>query len=123
MTSLPRVIVQLARDGEVDRSLRVDPPVGVTDGRVVLEHFAADGADGLELPDGGEVVLSVLSPEALKRDQQEVHDVVQQADRTAEPLVIIVEAAEYLRQDELGVVVDAAEQAGRLVILRILADA
>ena len=40
-----------------------------------------------------------------------------------EPLTIVVEAAEYLREDELSVVLDAARRADRLVILRILADA
>jgi hypothetical protein len=34
-----------------------------------------------------------------------------------------VEAAEYLREDELAVVLDAADRANRPVILRVLADA
>ena len=37
--------------------------------------------------------------------------------------VIIVEAAEELREDELAVVVDAAERAHRRVIIRLMADA
>ena len=37
--------------------------------------------------------------------------------------VIIVEAAEELREDELAVVLDAADRADRVVILRVMADA
>ena len=67
--------------------------------------------------------MSVLSPEALTRDAPEVRDVVSQADDSDEPLTIVVEAGEYLREDELSVVLDAAQRAGRLIILRIVADA
>jgi hypothetical protein len=34
-----------------------------------------------------------------------------------------VEAAEYLREDELAAVIDVAERLQRVVILRIMADA
>jgi hypothetical protein len=37
--------------------------------------------------------------------------------------VVIVEAAEELREDELSVVLDAAARAPRPVILRVMADA
>jgi hypothetical protein len=37
--------------------------------------------------------------------------------------VILVQAAEELREDELAVVLGAAVQARRLVILRVMADA
>jgi hypothetical protein len=37
--------------------------------------------------------------------------------------VIIVQAAEELREEELGVVLDAAARANRRVIVRIMADA
>jgi hypothetical protein len=122
MSSQVSVIVELARDGAVDRRLRTDPPSSVASGRVVLDHFAANAAGHLEPPGGGEVVLSVLSPEAL-RDRQQVRDVLLQTDTSAEPPVIIVEAAEELREDELDAVLDAAERVQRVVILRIMADA
>jgi hypothetical protein len=35
----------------------------------------------------------------------------------------VVEAAEYLREDELSAVLDAAERVQRAIILRIMADA
>jgi hypothetical protein len=123
MTSDAVVIVQLPRGSSVDQYLRAYPPPGVASGRVALEHLAA-GADGrLGPPEAGEVVMSVLSPEALTRDQQEVRDVIRRAPDDAEPLVIIVEAAEELREDELAVVLDAAARAGRSVILRVMAGA
>ena len=67
--------------------------------------------------------MSVLSPEALTRDRQEVRDVVRRAAAGDEPLMIVVQAAGELREEELAVVLEAAERAGRLVILRIMADA
>jgi hypothetical protein len=122
MTSQVSVIVELARNGAVDRHLRADPPSSVASGRVVLDHFAANADGHLEPPGGGEVVLSVLSPEAL-RDRQQVQAVLLQTDTSDEPPVIIVEAAEELREDELDAVLDAAERVQRVVILRIMADA
>jgi hypothetical protein len=115
------VIVQLARDGAVDRNLRDDPPPSVLSGRVVLDHVAP-GADGrLGPPEGGEVVLSILSPEALREPDQVREAVSQAADD--EPPVIIIEAGEYLREDELAVAVDAAARSRRTVILRVVSDA
>ncbi|MBO0817129.1 MAG: hypothetical protein J2P30_18540 [Actinobacteria bacterium] len=123
MTSDAVVIVQLPRGGAADRYLRTYPPPDVASGRVVVDPVAA-GPDGrLGPPETGEVVMSVLSPEALTRDRQEVRDVIRQAPAEAGPLVIIVEAAEELREDELAVVLDAAARARRSVILRVVADA
>jgi hypothetical protein len=116
------VIIELARDGAVDRSLRADPPPSVVSGRVVLDHLEADANGRLEAPEGGAVVLSVLSPESL-RDTTQVENALLQADTGDEPPVIIVEAAEYLREDELASVIDAAGRLQRVVILRIVADA
>jgi hypothetical protein len=123
MTSEPVLIVQLPRDGEVDRNLRADPPASVTSGLVVLDHIRP-GEDGrLEPPEASEIVMSVPSPEALSREPDEVRDAIQQAPDGHEPLVIIVEAAEYLREDELAAVLDAAVGTPRRVIVRIMADA
>ncbi len=123
MTSDAVVIVQVPRDGAVDRYLGASPPPGVASGRVVVDRLPP-GADGrLGPPEAGEVVMSVLSPEALTRDQEEVRDVIRQAPPGDAPLVIIVEAAEELREDELGVVLDATARARRGVILRVMADA
>ena len=123
MASPVRVIVELARDGAVDRYLHADPPPSLASDQVVLDHIEAGPAGDIGPPEAGEIVMSVLSPEALARDAQEVRDVLAQAKTSDEPLTIVVDAAEYLREDELAVVLDAARQADRLVILRIMADA
>jgi hypothetical protein len=123
MTSDAVVIVQLPRGSAVDRYLRTHPPPSVASGRVVLDQLAA-GPDGrLVPPEAGEVVMSVLSPEALRSDQQEVRDVILQAAPDSGLLVIVVEAAEELREDELAAVLDAAVRADRDVVLRVMADA
>ena len=123
MTSEASLIVQLPRDGAVDRHFRADPPPSVTSGRVTLDHVAGDADGRLGPPEAGEVVMSVLSPEALIRDRQQVQDVVRRAASTDEPLVIIVQAAEELREDELSAVLAATAHTHRPVILRIMADA
>jgi hypothetical protein len=121
MATPVRVIVQLARDGAVDRYLRAEPPPSLASDEVVLDHIEVDPPGDIGPPEAGEVVMSVLSPEGL-RNAQEVQDVVGQADAGEEPLTIVVQAAEELREDELAVVLDAARRAGRLVIVRIMAD-
>ena len=63
------------------------------------------------------------SPEALRRERQDVEDAIGRAVTGDEPLVIVVEGAEELREDELAVVLDAADRADRVVILRVMADA
>jgi hypothetical protein len=123
MRSEATLIVQLARDGSVDRHLREEPPPSVVSGRVILDHILAGPGGRLGPPEAGEVVLSVLSPEAFARDPQEVKDAVGGAEDSDEPPVILVEAAEELREDELDAVLDAADRAQRVVILRVMADA
>ena len=123
MTSDAVVIVQLPRGGAVDRYLRTYPPSGVASGQVVVEPIAAEPDGRLGPLEAGEVVMSVLSPEALTRERQQVRDVIRRAAPGAGPLVIIVEAAEELREDELAVVVDAAARARRDVVVRVMADA
>lgn len=117
------MIVQLPRGSTVDQYLRAYPPPGLASGRVVLDQVAAEPDGRLGPPETGEVVMSVLSPEALTRDQQEVRDVIRHAAAGTGPLVIIVQAAEELREDELAVVLDAAAHARRDVVLRVMAGA
>ncbi|MBV9005377.1 MAG: hypothetical protein JO181_12020, partial [Solirubrobacterales bacterium] len=71
----------------------------------------------------GEVVLSVPSPETLSREADEVRRVITRAGAGIEPLVVVVEAAEEVRQEELAVVVEAAEHSPRPVILRVVRSA
>jgi hypothetical protein len=123
VASEPKLIIQVARGGAVDRQLGADPPQSVTDGEVVVIAGPTDPEGHLEPPAAGEVVLSVPSPEALTREADEVRRVIARAGAGVEPLVVAVEAAEELREDELGAVVEAAEHASRAVILRVLRDA
>ena len=120
MTNEAELIIQLPRDSSVDASLRADPPASLADSRVVVEHLSA-GPDGkLPPPSAGEIVLTVPSPEALRREPGEILDVVITADEDGGPLVIVVEGAEYLRDDEIGAVLDAAAATKRVLLLRIL---
>jgi hypothetical protein len=123
MTSDTVVIVQLPRGSTVDQYLRTYPPPSLASGRVVLDQVAAEPDGRLGPLETGEVVMSVLSPEALTRDQQQVQDVIRHAAAGTGPLVIIVQAAEELREDELAVVLDAAAHARRDVVLRVMAGA
>ncbi len=123
MTSDSGIIVQLPRGGAVDHQLRADPPPSVAGGKVVLDHIARDPSGRLGPPDAGEVVMSVLSPEALAREPYQVSNAIRRAAATDEPLVIIVQAAAELREDELAVVLDAAAHTHRHVIVRIMGDA
>ena len=123
MTSDSVVIVQVPRGGAVDRYLRTYPPPSVASGRAVVDRVAAEPDGRLGPPEAGEVVMSVLSPEALRSDQREVRDVVLQAAPGSAPLVILIEAAEELREDELAAVLDAAARADRAVVLRVMAGA
>jgi hypothetical protein len=108
MADDPTVIVQTLRDGPVARQLSDARPPSV-----VVETFAAD-----DLPAAGRVVMSVLSPESLRRERAELDRVLEVGG--TEPPVIVIEAAEELREDELAAVVEAARHRDvDAVILRI----
>ena len=116
------LIVQVPRDGAVDRNWREDLPPSIANGEVIVERLEPEADGSLEPPEAGEVIMSVLSPEAL-REQDEIRDVIDGAVAGEQALVILVEAAEYMREDELAVVLDAAKRVHRVVILRVMADA
>ena len=123
------LIVQVPRGGAVDRNWRegaVDSeglPPSIASGQVIVERLEPDVDGGLEPPEAGEIVMSVLSPEALTREPENVQDALDTAPAGEQALVILIEAAEYLREDELAVARDAANRSHRLVILRVMADA
>jgi hypothetical protein len=123
MAYQPRLIVQLPRGGAVDRQLSAQAPQSVANGEVVVDVGPTDDQGALEPPAAGEVVLSVPSPEALAREADEVRRVIARAGTGVEPLVVVVEAAEELREDELAAILDAAGHTSRPVILRIIRDA
>lgn len=117
------LIVQVARGAAVERQLRRDPPASVASGAAVLDVGTADEHGRLEPPRAGQLVLSVPSPEALARQSDDVRRVIDRAGEGVEPLVVVVEAADELRDDELAAVLDAARRTARSVILRVAADA
>jgi len=123
MADQPRLIVQVARGSAVDRQLSAQPPDSVASGDVVVVVGAADAKGNLEAPAAGQIVLSLPSPEALTRESVEVRRVIGGAGTGVEPLVIAVDAAEELREDELAAVLAAARHTSRAVILRIIRDA
>jgi hypothetical protein len=116
-----KLIIQVPHGSSIDLYLKADPPAAVADVRVIVEHLGA-GADGKLLPpQAGEVVLSVPSPEALRREPEQVTAAISEAAADGPPLVVLVDGAEELRDDEVSAVLDAALRTERIVILRILA--
>src|SRR3954471_24852239 len=117
MAHQPKLIIQVARGSAVERQRAASPPRGVAGGEVVVEagYTTADGH--LEPPDAGDVVLSVPSPEALAREAAGGRRVVAHAGAGSQPLVVVVEAAEELRGDELAAILEGTGHAPRAVIL------
>lgn len=121
MASEPILILEVPSGGAVERQLGGAGPIA--DGRAVLEGGPTDAEGNLEAAAAGEIVMSVPSPEALRRDARGLRRAIEGAGGGAEPLVVEVEAAEELRADELDAVLAAAEHSRRAVILRIVRDA
>ena len=113
-----RLIIQVARGGAVARQFEADRP----DADIAIDTRPADEAGRIVPTDVGQVVLSVPSPETLSREADEVRRVIDAAGSGPEPLVVVVEAADELRADELAVVLDAADRTSRAVILRVVGD-
>jgi hypothetical protein len=107
----------MPRGGEVDRQLSARAPADIA-----LDPGPTDDEGGLEVAGPGEVVLSVPSPETLAREAAEVRRVIAEAGTGVEPLVIEVEAAEEVRDDELAAVLEATGHTERPVILRVMRD-
>jgi hypothetical protein len=122
MAYQPSLVIQVPRGSAVDQQLASQPLRSVVSGEVVVEVGPTDAEGHLDPPAAGEVVLSVPSPEALEREAAEVRRVIAEAGTGVEPLVLVVEAAGELREDELAAVLDAAVRTSRAVILRIIRE-
>jgi hypothetical protein len=120
MADDPVLILQIPAGGALDRALREDPPAVLTGGEVVVERGQTDEQGVLDPPIAGQVVLSVPSPEGLRREAGTLGKVIDRAGTSTEPIVIVVEAADELREDELTAVAAAARRAPRPVILRVI---
>jgi hypothetical protein len=113
------LIIQLPAGSAVDRQLELDPPPSVASGRAVIEPVTADVDGAIQPPEAGQVVLSFLSPESLRREAEQVRREIRPGDGSAPP-VVLIEVAEELREDELAVLLQAADEASRTVVLCIL---
>ena len=109
MASDPSLIVELPDGGAVHAQFQDEPPPA----GVAVVPLPADAAGRLEAPDSGQVVMSVFSPEGLVRERDEVGRVIDEAGTGDEPLVVAVEAAEELREDELAAILDPARSSHR----------
>ncbi len=123
MAHEPSLIIQVPRGSAVQRQLHEQPPASVAGGEVVVEGGPTDSDGNLEAVSAGEVVLSVPSPEALRREADEVRRVIAEAGTGVEPLVIVIEVAEELRDEELAPALAASAHAARPVIVRVIRDA
>ncbi len=123
MADQPSLILQIPRNGSVDRQLTERPLPSVASGDVLVELAPTDDEGNLEAARAGQVVLSVPSPETLERQADELRRVIGQAGTGAEPLVVVVEAAEELREVDLAGLLDAARHTSRAVIVRIIRSA
>jgi hypothetical protein len=119
MAEQPTLIIQVPRGSAIERQLRVDPPAAIRGHDVLVQTAPTDDEGNVEAL-AGEVVLSVPAPEELVRHADEVKRVLRQPGTGTAPLVIVVEAAEELQDDQAAPVVQAALVAPRPVILRIM---
>jgi len=117
------LIVQVPDGSALQRQLRQSPPPEVSDGSVVVETAPTDPEGVLEALSAGQIVLAVPSPETLAHETRELDRVLGDAGTGEQPLVVVVEAAEELRDDELRAVLDASRRATRPVILRVMRGA
>jgi hypothetical protein len=123
MANEQKLIIQVPVGSTIARQLSGDPPRSVASGEVVVQLGPTDARGNLEATSAGQVVLSVLSPEALERGGDDVRRAIGQAGTGVEPLVVVVEAAEQIREEELDALLDAARRSSRAVIVRIVRDA
>lgn len=119
MAEQPALIIQVPRGSAIERQLRDRPPPVLRGHGVLVQTAATDDEGNLEAL-AGEVVLSVPAPQELVRQADEMQRVLTQARTGTAPLVIVVEAAEELQDDQAALVVEAARRAVRPVILRIV---
>jgi hypothetical protein len=116
------VIVQVPRGGAAHRALTEAPPPSVVTGAVVVEAETADDEGAIEAPAAGQVVISVPSPEELEHEAATVRRVLGQAGTGVQPLIVVVQAAEELREEELAAVLQGAAHTSRAVIVRVIRD-
>jgi hypothetical protein len=118
----PSLVIEVPSGGALERQLNAGALEAIASGEAVVQPGPTDARGNLEAPAAGQVVLSVPSPEALRRQADEVAAVIERAGSGVEPLLVEVEVAEELRQDELAPLLDAVRHARRAVILRVVRE-
>jgi hypothetical protein len=118
----PKLIIQVPEASRVELQLAADPPPSVASGDALVEVGPADEEGKLEPPAAGQVVLALPSAEGLERESDTVHRVIGRAGDGTEPLVVVIDVAEELREEELAPLVEAAGRTTRGVILRVIGD-
>lgn len=119
MAEQPSLIIQVPRGSAIERQLRAGSPAALRGHDVLVQTAPTDDEGNLEHL-AGEVVLSVPAPAELVRQADEVQRVLRRPGTGTAPLVIVVEAAEELQDDEAALVLEAARRAPRPVILRVV---
>jgi hypothetical protein len=112
------LIVRVPSGSRVERQLRTSPPPAGE--RIVLDVAAADSSG--QPPSAGTVVLALPSPEGLLRERDALRRTIAQAGQVDEPLIVLLEAASELREDELRAALEAADRTERTVMLVVLRD-
>lgn len=112
MTGDPTLIVQVPLGSAIERQLRDEPPPAFRTDELLVQAGATDDRGTLEEL-AGEVVFSVPSPEELPRHGADLRRVLRAPGTGTSPLVIVVEAAEVLQDEEAAAVLAAAPGAPR----------
>ena len=86
----------------------------------MIVGLAADPEGRLEAPVDEHVIVTVPAPQALAEEPDEIRRAIEHAGGGAEPLLIVVEEAEDLAEDQLAPVIEASAHAPRTVILRVI---
>jgi hypothetical protein len=107
----------VAQGSSLEQSLR---ELTGTRPEVVTVGLAPDPDGRLAAPETGHVVASVPSPQALAVESEAIRRVIQGAGGGTEPLLIVVEEAETLLEEQLAPVIEASLHAPRSVILRVI---
>ena len=113
------MIFQVPRGSAIERQLRDEPPAALRGDDVLVETGPTDDHGNLEAL-AGETVLSVPSFEELERHADGLRHTLRQAGTGSQPLVILVGAAELIADQLATAVVDAARDAPRPVVVRVI---
>jgi hypothetical protein len=115
------VVVLVPRDSRAHHALRDDPPPSVAGGAVVVTPVTPVGdTSRIEPPATGTVVFSLPSPEVLLRDADDVRRAVDLAPPGAEPVVVLLAAADALREEHLALLVEAGARAPSALVVAVL---